>query len=211
MLAFRHVTGRHIEIRGWGRYSISCLQSLIPAKTTTTTPPDSFLHIFSRPTCWQESLPFLTGAARVTAVSLQASGSLSNPLSLRVMVLNAPWVPLLSDPKLLRLRQSLDDRPGVGEVGGESQLIRRSGAVTDEVNGSWACFLGWEIIPAKATAFCTALSWALALGGGGLGGAIFFLPGSELGRGGALLLIKMKQFIRKIKSWGKHQRWTRNS
>lgn len=82
-------------------------------------------------------IPFLTGAATETAVSLHASGSLSNPLSLRVMVLNAPWVvPLLSDPKLLRLRQSLDDRPGVGDVGGESQLIRRSGAVTDEVNGS---------------------------------------------------------------------------
>jgi hypothetical protein len=81
-------------------------------------------------------IPFLTGAATETAVSLHASGSLSNPLSLRVIVLNAPWVPLLSDPKLLRLRQSLDDRPGVGDVGGESQLIRRSGAVTDEVNGS---------------------------------------------------------------------------
>jgi hypothetical protein len=44
-------------------------------------------------------------------------------------------------------------------------------------------------MPAKTTAFCTALSWALALGGGGLGGAIFFFPGSEVGLGGALLLI----------------------
>lgn len=74
----------------------------------------------------------------MTADSLHASGSLSNPLSLRVMVLNAPFavVPLLSEPKLLRLKPSLDERPGVGEVGGESQLISRSGAVTDEVNGS---------------------------------------------------------------------------
>ena len=72
------------------------------------------------------------------ADSLHASGSLSNPLSLRVMVLKAPFavVPLLSEPKLLRLRPSpLDERPGVGEVGGESQLISKSGAVTDEVNG----------------------------------------------------------------------------
>lgn len=76
----------------------------------------------------------MAGAAVVTAVSLHASGSLSKPLSLRVIVLNAPCVPLLSDPKLLRLRPSLDDRPGVGDVGGESQLIRRSGAVTDEVS-----------------------------------------------------------------------------
>ena len=136
-------------------------------------------------------LPFLlTGAATETADSLHASGSLSNPLSLRVMVLKAPFavVPLLSEPKLLRLRPSpLDERPGVGEVGGESQLISRSGAVTDEVNGIWFCFFGWSI-PVKAIALCTALSWVFkAFGGGGLGGAIFFLGSSGLG--GAVLLL----------------------
>lgn len=81
---------------------------------------------------------FCVGAGIDTAVSLHASGSLSNPLSLLVMVLNAPLavVPLLSEPKLFKLRPSLDERPGVGEVGGESQLMSRSGAVTEEVKGS---------------------------------------------------------------------------
>ena len=143
------------EIREWGRYSIlSCLQSRVLIKKHPF-----LVRSWCRCMRMNSPIPFLTGAATETAVSLHASGSLSNPLSLRVIVLNAPWVvPLLSDPKLLRLRQSLDDRPGVGDVGGESQLIRRSGAVTDEVNGSGICFFGWDIIPAKTTAFCTALS-----------------------------------------------------
>lgn len=74
----------------------------------------------------------------MTTTSFHPSGSLSKPLSLRVMVLKAPLavVPLLSEPKLLRLKPSLDERPGVGEFGGDSQLINKSGAVTDEVNGS---------------------------------------------------------------------------
>ncbi len=125
------------DIGGWGvtRYHVYNLSS-----SNNTPFPFSWCSAwesYARLVSW-ESLPFLAGAATVTADSLHASGSLSNPLSLRVMVLNAPFavVPLLSEPKLLRLKPSLDERPGVGEVGGESQLISRSGAVTDEVNGS---------------------------------------------------------------------------
>ncbi len=64
---------------------------------------------------------------------VQASVSLSKPLSLRWP--NPPpmpllvAVPLLSEPKLFRLSPSLDDLPGVGEAGGESQLMSRSGVV----------------------------------------------------------------------------------
>lgn len=74
----------------------------------------------------------------VLPASLQRSGSLSKPLSLRVIALNVPVavVPLLSEPKLLKLNASLDHLPGVGEVGGESQLMSRSGAVAEEVSGS---------------------------------------------------------------------------
>lgn len=140
---------------------------------------------------WEELLPFCVGAGIDTAVSLHASGSLSNPLSLLVMVLNAPLavVPLLSEPKLFKLRPSLDERPGVGEVGGESQLMSRSGAVTEEVKGSWDCFLVSWRIPVKVIALWTALSCEMALGGGGRGGAIFFL-GSEEGLRGALQINK---------------------
>ena len=134
-MAFRNVTDRQRNSRMGALFdtivfTISCPHKKKKEKKTPIS------RSWCRCMRMNSPIPFLTGAATETAVSLHASGSLSNPLSLRVIVLNAPWVPLLSDPKLLRLRQSLDDRPGVGDVGGESQLIRRSGAVTDEVNGS---------------------------------------------------------------------------
>ena len=107
--------------------------------------------------------------------SLQRSVSLSKPLSHLVkMLLPFAVTLLLSLPKLFKLSPSLEDLPGVGDVGGESQFISKSkdDGGAEDINGRDCCFV---IVIEGGAKGAGALN-DLIFGGGGLGGAFFLFP-----------------------------------